>query len=166
MSDITLKEFEIIINNESDVEEIMKRLGDFEARIEMEEAKIKKAQEQIKKAKEMKASVEEALLDYYKDELSMDEDFEFKCEYGEFKARKQTKWSYTDEKAILKYLEENNPNLIRIKKEIDKNNFKKKYEVVDGMLYDSAKDVYIDGVVVDNIVNHSLKINKVGLVNV
>ncbi len=144
------------IYSEEEAVTAMKNLSEFDLLIENAKLEVKEMQEKIKQAEKMRESVKDNLIEYYKDEIEMDDEFEFNCEYGEFKSRKSTKYNYTNEKSILSYLENNNKKLVRIKKEIDKNGLKKAYEVVDGKLYDADNDEFIEGVEIKKEITYSL----------
>ena len=53
----------------------------------------------------------------------------------------------------------NNPKLIRTKEEVDKNALKKTYEVVDGKLYDSDNDEFVDGVRIEKETTFKVTLN-------
>lgn len=79
-------------------------------------------------AKQSVEYFETLLKNYYNRLKLLDVKAKVSTPYGKISSRKQTKWNYTDEKELLKYLKENNANLIRIKEEINKVDLKAKYK--------------------------------------
>ena len=155
-----MEKFEVkVIYNEQDAVEAMRKLSEFEVLIQNSKEEVAEKQAQIKEAEKLRESVEAELINYYKDEIDMDEEFDFNCDYGSFKSRTGSKWNYKNENEILDYLNNHNPKLIRIKKEIDKNGLKKQYEVVDGRLYDAENDEFIDGATITKETTYSLTTN-------
>jgi len=71
---------------------------------------------------------ENLLCDYFKRVRETDPKAKVSTPYGKISSRKSTKWNYTDEEGLLKYLKENNSDLIRTKEEINKAELKKKYK--------------------------------------
>lgn len=64
------------------------------------------------------------LEQYYREQRELDPKFKLSTPYGKVSSRKQQpKWEY-DEKQLLPYLEHYSPELIRIKKEVNKVDFK------------------------------------------
>lgn len=152
------------IYSEQEAVAVMKNLAEFEVLIQNAKDEIAAKQLQIKEAEAMRKQVEEELIKYYKEEIDMDEEFDFDCDYGSFKSRTAAKWNYEDEKKILGYLRQHNPKLIRTKEEVDKTNLKKKYEVVDGKLYDSENDEFIEGLTITRETTYSLTTNPKAVV--
>jgi len=84
------------------------------------------------------------LTEYFVTQKEMDPKFKISTPYGKVSSRKQQpKWNYEDEK-LIGYLENYKPELIRIKKEINKNDFKKAVKEKDGFILTE------DGKVVSN----------------
>lgn len=80
------------------------------------------------------------LTEYFVTEREKDPKFKISTPYGKVSARKQQpKWHYEDEK-LLPYIENYNPDLIRVKKEINKTEFKKAVNEGNGfVLIDDGK---------------------------
>jgi len=77
------------------------------------------------------------LLQYYKELKQKDPKAKISTPYGKVTSRKNKKWNYTNEEGFIEYLTSNGyNNLIRTKKEIDKNAIKEKYIAKDGMFID------------------------------
>jgi phage host-nuclease inhibitor protein Gam len=98
-------------------------------------SEIKEYEKQIKDAqklvKEKYKDVEKKLQVYYESQLALDEDYKLDCDFGKLSKSNRTKWKYEDEKSIINQLETLAPELIRVKREIDKNALKKRVEVTD-----------------------------------
>lgn len=72
------------------------------------------------------------LEEFFQENRKEDPKFKFKSPYGYISSRKQRpKWNYLDEEKIIQYLKESGKeNLIRIKEDINKKDFKDFVEVV------------------------------------
>ena len=82
-----------------------------------------------KSAKENINYFECLLKEYYKENKEKDSKFKLTTPYGKVSSRKSKKYNWTDEEELLKYLKENkNDELIRVKEEINKTEFKKVYK--------------------------------------
>lgn len=68
------------------------------------------------------------LSSYFTELKEQDPKAKVSTPYGKITSRKNTKWDYINEADLMKYLEDNNPSLIRIKKEINKADLKKTYK--------------------------------------
>lgn len=69
------------------------------------------------------------LTEYYVTNKVKDDKFKLSTPYGKVTSRKQQpKWNYEDEK-VIDWLKKNNTELIRVKEEVDKANFKKVYKI-------------------------------------
>lgn len=96
------------------------------------------------------------LTEYFVRQKEVDPKFKISTPYGKVSSRKQQpKWNYEDEK-LIGYLEHYKPELIRIKKEVNKNEFKEAIQEKDGfILMDDGKIVsnetgeLIEGVTVE-----------------
>ena len=96
------------------------------------------------------------LTEYFVRQRELDPKFKLSTPYGRVSSRKQQpKWNYEDEK-LIGYLEHYKPELIRIKKEVNKNDFKKAVKEKDGfILMDDGKIIsnetgeLIEGVTVE-----------------
>lgn len=152
------------IYSEQDAVAVLKQMAELSVLVENAKEEIEERQKAIKAVEAQMKLVEDELVKYYKDEIEMDDEFDFNCEYGEFKSRTATSWKYDDEKKILAYLRANNPKLVRIKEEIDKNALKKAYEVVDGQLYDKDNDEFIEGVRVAKETTYKITLNTKAVV--
>jgi hypothetical protein len=127
-------------------------------------SEIDKYEKQMKEAhklvKEKYKEVEKKLQVYYETQLALDEDYKLDCDFGKLSKSNRTKWKYEDEKSIINQLEVIAPELIRIKKEIDKNGLKKKVDVTDDgtviMETDNGIEI-IDGVIAPKEESISIK---------
>jgi len=147
------------IYSEQDAIATLKQMAELSVLVENAKDEITQRQNAIKEVEAQMKLVEAELITYYKDEIEMDDEFDFNCEYGEFKSRTASSWKYDDEKKIIAYLKMNNPKLIRTKEEVDKNALKKTYEVVDGKLYDSDNDEFVDGVRIEKETTFKVTLN-------
>jgi len=127
-------------------------------------SEIKKYEEQIKEAQKLVKNkykdVEKKLQVYYESQLSLDEDYKLDCDFGKLSKSNRTKWKYEDEKSIINQLEVLAPELIRTKKEIDKNALKKKVDVTDDgtVIMETENGIeIIDGVVAPKEESISIK---------
>ncbi|SHJ53456.1 Bacteriophage Mu Gam like protein [Clostridium cavendishii DSM 21758] len=68
------------------------------------------------------------LEEYYRNEKTKDKKFKLSTPYGNVSARKSKTWNYTNEEALTKYLNDNIPELIRVKEEINKTELKKVFK--------------------------------------
>lgn len=152
------------IYSEQDAVAVLKQMAELSVLVENAKEEIEERQKAIKAVEAQMKLVEDELVKYYKDEIEMDDEFDFNCEYGEFKSRTATSWKYDDEKKILAYLKANNPKLVRTKEEIDKNALKKAYEVVEGRLYDEDNDEFIEGVRVAKETTYKITLNTKAVV--
>lgn len=152
------------IYSENDAVATLKQMAELSILVENAKGEIAQRQEVIKNVEAQIKLVEAELIKYYKDETEMDDEFDFNCEYGEFKSRTASSWKYDDEKKILAYLKMNNPKLVRTKEEIDKNALKKAYEVVDGKLYDVDNDEFIEGLRVERETTYKVTLNTKAVV--
>lgn len=85
------------------------------------------------------------LIEYFVRQKEMDPKFKISTPYGKVSSRKsQPKWNYEDDR-VLKWLKENDKELIRTKEEINKAELKKKYRVMNGQV------VTEDGEIVEGI---------------
>lgn len=93
--------------------------------------RIKNWQEQEEKSLDYSKEFFEGLLtEYFAREREKDPKFKVSTPYGKISTRKQQpKWHY-DEDKLVKWLKENNQNLLRVKYEPDKNEIKKTYKIV------------------------------------
>lgn len=113
----------------------------------------KQEEESLNNSKEF---FEGLLTEYFVRQKEVDPKFKLSTPYGKVSSRKQQpKWNYEDEK-LIGYLEHYKPELIKIKKEVDKNDFKKAVKEKDGfILMDDGKVVsnetgeLIEGVTVE-----------------
>jgi len=113
-----------------------------------------------KLVKEKYKEVEKKLQVYYETQLALDEDYKLDCDFGKLSKSNRTKWKYEDEKSIINQLETLAPELIRVKREIDKNALKKRVEVTDDgtvlMETDNGIEI-IDGVIAPKEESISIK---------
>lgn len=160
-----MEKFEIKpIYSEQDAVATLKQMAELSVLVENAKEEIEERNKAIKAVEAQMKLVEAELIKYYKDEIEMDDEFDFNCEYGEFKSRTATSWKYDDEKKILAYLKMNNPKLVRIKEDVDKNALKKAYDVVEGRLYDVDNDEFIDGVRVEKETTYKVTLNTKAVV--
>lgn len=68
------------------------------------------------------------ITDYYRRLRKEDPKAKLTTPHGKITTRKTKQWNYINEDEILKYLKENNPNLIKTKEEVDKAELKKLYK--------------------------------------
>jgi len=68
------------------------------------------------------------LEEYYKNEKAKDKKFKLSTPYGKVTARKSSKWNYENEEALVKYLKDNKPELVRVKEEVNKTELKKVFK--------------------------------------
>ena len=127
-------------------------------------SEIKEYENQIKEAqklvKEKYKDVEKKLEVYYETQLALDEDYKLDCDFGKMSKSNRTKWKYEDEKSIINQLETLAPELIRVKREIDKNALKKRVEVADdgAVLMETENGIeIIDGVIAPKEESISIK---------
>lgn len=114
------------------------------------------AKDELDKLENSTQFFEGLLTEYFIAEKEKDPKFKISTPYGKVSSRKQQpKWNYEDEK-LIGYLENYKPELIRIKKEVNKNDFKKAVKEKDGfILMDDGKVVsnetgeLIEGVTVE-----------------
>lgn len=99
--------------------------------IELLEMKLKQNKEWLKQeTEELKGDrtyFESLLIEYYREEKARDKRFKLSTPYGKLSSRKIKKWNYGNEEELKEYLIESDPDLIKIKTEIDKNELKKRY---------------------------------------
>jgi hypothetical protein len=94
------------------------------------------------------------LIEYFSIQREVDPKFKISTPYGKISARKlPDKWEY-DDKELLAYLEAAKPDLIRIKKEVDKANLKKKvaeskeFAICDNQVVNMESGEVVSGVTV------------------
>lgn len=68
------------------------------------------------------------LEEFYRAEKAKDKKFKLSTPYGKVTARKSSKWNYENEEALVKYLKDNKPELVRVKEEVDKTELKKVFK--------------------------------------
>jgi hypothetical protein len=87
------------------------------------------------------------LQQYFVEQREQNPKFKISTPYGKVTARKQPdKWEY-DESKILEWLDKNEPEFIRIKKEINKALFKKSVKVLNGKAVDENGEI-VPGVII------------------
>ncbi|GAA0081331.1 host-nuclease inhibitor Gam family protein [Clostridium sp. CTA-6] len=75
------------------------------------------------------------LVEYYRELKRNDPKPKITTPYGQVTSRKNKKWSYGNEEDFIEYLTSNGyNNLIRVKKEIDKNEIKKEFILKDNVV--------------------------------
>lgn len=105
---------------------------------EQERARIDKWLDNEVKAYESDKEYFEVLLSaYYIYEKAEDKKFKLSTPYGKITSRKTSKWIYENEEELIKYLDKEDSNGVRIKKEIDKTYLKNKYK--DGVNSDTGE---------------------------
>lgn len=124
------------------------------------EAKIKQNKDWIKKETEefesSKTFFESLLIEYYKGEKAVNKKFKLSTPYGSLTARKTKKWYYDNEEEIKEYFKENDPELVKIKTEIDKNELKKRYP--EGINLNTGE--IIPSIRIEEEENFTIKINS------
>ena len=68
------------------------------------------------------------LEEFYRAEKAKDKKFKLSTPYGKVTARKSSKWNYENEEALVKYLKDNKPELVRVKEEVNKTELKKVFK--------------------------------------
>lgn len=66
------------------------------------------------------------LLEYYNGERENNPKFKLTTPYGKVATRTAKRWNYQED-VLLEYLKENEPELVRVKEEVNKADLKKKY---------------------------------------
>ena len=97
--------------------------------------------------------LEAKLKEYYIEQRALNPKFRLSMPSGTVSSRKTTKYNYVDEEQIIKYLKENHSPVLRVKEEIDKNEFKKVYK--DGIDHETGE--IIPGVEVSIVESFSIK---------
>ena len=105
---------------------IANKTNEIKALAEEERNRINSWEEvELKRYEADKQYFEYLLSEYYKKEKAVDKKFRLSTPYGKVTSKKTDKWVYEDEKSLLKYLKESEPNCIRVKEEINKTEVKK-----------------------------------------
>lgn len=68
------------------------------------------------------------LSEYFKNEKAKDKKFKLSTPYGKVTVRKSKSWKYENEDALIQYLKDNEPGLVRSKEEINKAELKKVFK--------------------------------------
>lgn len=84
-------------------------------------------QQEIKQYEADKEYFEGLLSAYYVEQKAQDKKFKLSTPYGKVTSRKDKKWIYEEEQ-LIDYLEMEDPEGVRIKREVDKTYLKKKYK--------------------------------------
>lgn len=84
-------------------------------------------EEEIGALESNKTYFETLLTEYYIQQKAINPKFKLTSEYGAVSSRTTKAYVYSDEE-VISWLEENNSDLIRVKKEINKTEFKKLYK--------------------------------------
>lgn len=85
-------------------------------------------EEELKHHDDNRAYFEGLLSVYYLEQRKIDNKFTLKTPYGKVTSRKSKKLIYEDSEALLKFLELENSDAIRTKKELDKEYINKRYK--------------------------------------
>ena len=95
------------------------------------------------------SSLEYMLFEYASEIKEQDPDFKTKkLPFGKLQYRSQRpKWHYKDD--LLEYAESSMPDVIKVKKHVDKRELKKKCEVVNGKVVNKETGEMIEGVEVE-----------------
>jgi hypothetical protein len=117
--------------------------------------RIREWQEQETKGLDSsKEFFEGLLIEYFSIQREVDPKFKISTPYGKVSARKlPDKWEY-DDKELLAYLEAAKPDLIRIKKEVDKADLKKKaaeskeFAICDNQIVNMESGEVVSGVTI------------------
>jgi hypothetical protein len=105
------------------------KVNDTKALAAQERERIDNWEKSESKSSEESIGYFESLLSEYFTKLrQVDPKAKVSTPYGKISSRKSTKWNYTNEEELLKYLKENSSDLIKIKEEINKAELKKKYK--------------------------------------
>lgn len=119
---------------------------------EQEKQRIDKWRElQLKRNEDSRTFFQGLILEYYLKERANDDKFKINTPYGKVTTRKlQDKFVY-DEKEFVKWAEEtNNEEYLRIKKEINKADFKKVVTIQDGKAYITDTGEVVEGLKVES----------------
>ena len=84
-------------------------------------------EQELKQYESDKEFFEGLLSAYYVEEKTKDKKFKLSTPYGKVTSRKNKKWFYEEEQ-LIDYLDMEDPNGVRVKKEIDKTYLKDKYK--------------------------------------
>lgn len=84
-------------------------------------------EQELKQYESDKEFFEGLLTNYYIEEKAQDKKFKLSTPYGKVTSRKTKKWFYEEEQ-LIDYLDMEDPNGVRVKKEIDKTYLKDKYK--------------------------------------
>ncbi|NLY46827.1 MAG: hypothetical protein GX053_12700 [Tissierella sp.] len=116
---------------------------------EKEIARIKKWKEDEFKQYDHSINFFSFLLEeYYREQRKVDAKFKLSTPYGKITSRKQQpKWNYEEDR-LLKWLKANDLELIRTKEEVDKNELKKKYQVVSGNVVTENGEI-VEGITIE-----------------
>ena len=130
------------------------------AAIEKKRAEIKElADKEVERIRNWQQQEEESLnnskeffegllTEYYVRQKEVDPKFKISTPYGKVSSRKQQpKWNYEDEK-VLKWLRENDTELIRIKEEVNKAELKKKYQVAGNEVVTEDGEI-VEGITIE-----------------
>lgn len=108
----------------------------------------------------IETSVNDMLMDYYKKQLEIDENYKPELEHGNMTKRKSSTWVYDNESQIIAQMKVLNPSIVRVKEELDKVKFKKAFIVAgDGEVMTDEFEI-IDGVRVVEEVSYSIKVTE------
>lgn len=111
--------------------EIEKKSSVILEEIALLEEKIKKNREwlmhETEEIESKKMYFNSLLVQYYREEKEKNPKFKLSTPYGKVYSKKTKKWNYENEEEIKNYLEENAPELLKVKVEIDKKELKKRY---------------------------------------
>lgn len=106
-------------------------------------------------AKNSIAFFEGVLKEYFRKLREQDPKAKVSTPYGKISSRKSAKWNYVNEEELLKYLKDNNPELIKTTEEVKKPDLKKEYK--DGV--DSKTGELLPGVEVSSEESISIKVD-------
>lgn len=104
--------------------------------------------EELKAFKSSTDYFEMLLEDYYRELREIDSKAKLSTPYGKVTSRRQQpKWNYEDSK-IIEWLNNNNKDLIRVKKEIDKAELKKMYKIVGNNVVTEDGEI-VEGITIE-----------------
>lgn len=149
------------IQNEIDVMYHLDRIREEEEKKkrkqDLQKIRIKQAKQwYVKECKEHDRLIELSkirLIQYYKKQKEKDPRYKLSTPAGSVSCRKVPNYNYYDEEQVIKYLKENHSAALRVKEEIDKNEFRKIYK--DGV--DPETGEFIPGVEVGVVESFSIK---------
>lgn len=94
------------------------------------------------------------LTEYANNNRDKDNKFRFSSPYGKIYTRNSVDWSYDDEKLIEEY---KNTDVVKSKLTLNKNELKKRVELINGKPVDKETGVVVDGVEIEEVSKVNVK---------